>query len=65
MNSDNFKSSWNQFRELNNSIKINDTEILSIIENESSKSFYFLSERLFKNAALFSFLILFCQNCYV
>lgn len=65
MNSDNFKSSWNAFRELNNSIKINDDEILNVIENKANQSFYFLSERIFKNAAVFSFLILFCQNCYV
>ena len=65
MNSDNFKSSWNTFKELNNSITINDDEILNIIENDINKPFCFSPERLLKNAAVFSFLILFCQNCYV
>lgn len=65
MNSDNFKSFWNAFRELNNSIAINDVEILNIIEDKDIQSFYFSPERLLRNVAVFSFLILFCQNCYV
>jgi hypothetical protein len=65
MSSDNLKSSWKAFQDLNNSIQINDKEILDIIENENNQSFYFLPARLLKNAAVFSFLILFCQNCYV
>ncbi|MCF0059793.1 hypothetical protein LXL81_28780 [Dyadobacter sp. CY356] len=65
MNSDNYKSSWKAFQKLNSSIEINDKEILDIIENANNPSFYFSTERLLKNAAVFSFLILFCQNCYV
>lgn len=65
MNSDNLNFSWIAFRELNNAIEINDEEILNIIENKHKPSFYFLPERLARNAAVFSFLILFCQNCYV
>lgn len=64
MNSDNLKNSWNQFKTLNNSPEISNDEILSIIETSGGRPFHFLSERVLRNAAIFSFLIAFCQNCY-
>jgi len=65
MNSDNLKYSWDQFKNLNNSSEISDDEILSIVETAGERPFHFLSERVLRNAAIFSFLIAFCQNCYL
>lgn len=65
MSSDQFNSSWNRFKTSNSLITISDEEILDIIKNTEKKSFPFSAERIFRNTAIFSFLIVFCQNCYI
>lgn len=65
MKSDPINASWNRFKSSNSLIEISQDEILDIIENAEKNSFHFSSGRIFRNAAIFSFLIIFCQNCYL
>ncbi len=63
MNIENFKPSWKQFLQHNSSVDISQDEILGIIDNHSKESLQLVPERIFRNAAIFCFLITFCQNC--
>lgn len=65
MTSDQFSTSWNRFKTSNSLTKISDDEILDIIEKSEKRSFHFSAERILRNTAIFSFLIIFCQNCYL
>jgi len=64
MKSDNVYHSWDKFKRINNSDEIPENEILGIIECVDYRVSYF-TERVIRNTAIFSFLLAFCQNCYV
>lgn len=63
MNMENFKPSWKHFLQHNNAVGISEEEILDIIEKHSKQSLQLFPERILRNAAIFSFLITFCQSC--
>lgn len=65
MKSDNFQSAWEKYKAQNDTDQIFEKEILDIIEVHSQKSKSFMADRIMRNAAIFSFIIAFCQNCSI
>jgi hypothetical protein len=62
MNIDNLKSAWNQFKATPTG-EVSCEEVLSIISERKNIMFDFTPQRVMRNTALYSFLILICQGC--
>ncbi len=65
MKSDNFQSAWEKFKAQNDTDRIFEKEILDIIEVHNKTSIFSATDRIIRNAAIFSFIIVFCQNCSI
>lgn len=62
MNLDRFKPVWNQFKVMNRFDCISTAEIISIVELEAKETKLFLWQKVMRQTALYSLLIIFCQG---
>ncbi|SEI79248.1 hypothetical protein SAMN04487995_2241 [Dyadobacter koreensis] len=65
MGSDHLQNGWAKFKKLNSSDENFEKEILHIIDSHNRRANHFVTERMIRNAAIFSFILAFCQNCQI
>lgn len=62
MNLDKFKPAWNQFKVMSRFDYLSDEEIMCLVKMELNETKLFLWQKVMRQTALYSLLIIFCQG---